>query len=99
MIRGSTKVTIPALKWATKNYKLTFQLIKVLNDYPSFCKGIWPGVRKRIIGISKIKCCQDIVKRLLSEYEVYGFYFQNKGEGLQVYGQLVKHQVQKMERI
>ena len=44
-----------------------------------------------------IKCCQDIAKHLLSEHEVYGPYVQNKGEGLQVYGQSVKHQVQKME--
>lgn len=94
---GSTKVTVPALKWATENYKLTFHLIEVLSDYPSLRKGIWPGVGERVSGTSKIKCCQDIAKRLLLEHEVYGPDVQNKGEGLQAYGQSVKHQVQKME--
>ena len=45
----------------------------------------------------KINCCQDIAKRLFSEYEVYGPYVQNKRESIQAYGQSVKHQVQKME--
>lgn len=85
MMAGSTKVTVPALKWATENYKLTFQLIEVLSDYPRLRKGIWPGVGERVSGTSKIKCCQDIAKRLL------GSYVQNKGEGLQAYGQSVKH--------
>ena len=82
MMAGSTKVTVPALKWTTENYKLTFHLIKVLSDYPSLCKGIRPGVRKRVSGTSKIKCCQDIAKRLLLEHEVYSLYIQNKGERL-----------------
>ena len=56
MMAGSTKVTVPAIKWATENYKLTFQLIEVLSNYPSLCKGIWPGVGERVSGTSKIKC-------------------------------------------
>ena len=97
MMAGSIKVTVPALKWATENYKLTFHFIKVLSDYPSFHKGIWPGIRERVSGASKIKFWQDIAKWLLLEHEVYGFYVQNKGERLQAYGQSIKHQVQKIE--
>ncbi len=97
MMVGSTKITVPALKWATENYKLTFHLIEVLSDYPSLRKGIWPGVGERVSGTSKIKCCQDIAKRLLLEHDVYSPHVQNKREGLQAYGQSVKHQVQKME--
>ncbi len=97
MMAGSTKVTVPAIKWAADDYKLTFQLIEVLSDYPSLRKGIWPGVGERVTGTSKIKCCQDIAKRLFSVHEVYGPYVQNKREGIQTYGQSVKHQVQKME--
>lgn len=87
MIAGSTKVTVPAFKWATENCKLTFYLIEVLSDYPSLRKGIWPGVGECILGTSKIKYCQDIAKRFLLEHEVYGSYVQNKGEGLQAYDQ------------
>ncbi len=93
----STKVTVPAIKWAADDYKLTFQLIEVLSDYFNLHKGIWPGVGEWVIGTSNIKCCKNIAKRLLSENEVYGPYVQNKRESIQVYGQSVKHQVQKME--
>ncbi len=82
MMAASTKVTIPAIKWAADDYKLTFQLIEVLSDYPSLYKGIWPGVVERVIGTSKIKCCQDIAKLLFSENAVYDPYVQNKREGI-----------------
>ena len=68
-----------------------------MSDYTSLRKGIWPGVGERVSGTSKIKCCQDIAKRLFSEHEVYGPYVQNKGKGLQAYIQSVKHQIQRME--
>ena len=97
MMAGSTKVKVLALKWAIEYYKLIFHLIDVLSDYISFRKGIWPGIEEHVSGTSKIKYCQDIAKQLLLEYEIYGFYVQNKGEKLQAYGQLVKYQVQKME--
>ena len=97
MIADSTKVTAPAFEWAIENYKLTFYLIKVLSDYFNLYKKIWPDIRERISSISKIKCCQDIAKRLLLEHKVYGFYVQDKREKLQAYGQSVKHQVQKMK--
>lgn len=71
---GSTKITVPAIKWATDDYKLTSQLIEVLSDYPSLCKSIWPEVRERITGTSKIKYYKNIAKRLFSEYEVYSPY-------------------------
>lgn len=97
MMAGSKKVIVPAIKWAADDYKLTSQLIEVLSNYPSLCKGIWPRVEERVTGTSKIKCCQNIAKQLFSEHEVYGPYIQNKREGIQVYGQSVKYQVQKME--
>ena len=95
----STKVTVPAIKWAIENYKLIFHFIKVLSDYPSFCKGIWPAVRERILGISKINCCQNIAEQLFLQHKIYGFYIHHKEERLQVYSQLVKHQIQKIETI
>lgn len=60
MMASSTKVTMPAIKWATESYRLTFQLLEILSDYPSFCKGIWPGVGEWVSGANKIKYCQDI---------------------------------------
>ncbi len=96
MMVGSTKVTVPAIKWAANDYKLTFQLTEVLSDYLSFRKGIWPGVGYRVTSTSKIKCCQDIAKRFFSKHEVYGPYVQNKRESIQAYGKSVKHKVQKM---
>ncbi len=93
MMAASTKVTVPAIKWAAGDYKFTFQLIEVLSDYPGLHKGIWPGVGKQVTGTSKIKYCQDIAKRLFSEHEVYGPYVQKKKKGIPAYGQSVKHQV------
>ena len=97
MMAGSIKVTIPAIKSASDDYKLTSQLIEVLSDHPSLCKGTWPGVREWVIGTSKIKCCQDIAKQLYSGHKFYGPYVQNKRESIQAYGQTVKHQTQKMK--
>ncbi len=54
MMAGSTKVTVAAIKWAADDYKLTFQLIEVLSDYPSLRKSIWPGVEKRVTGTRSI---------------------------------------------
>ncbi len=68
-----------------------------MSDYLSLRKGIWPRVRERVIGTSKIKCCQDIAKQLFSEQEVYSPYVQNKRESIHAFGQSVKHQVQKIE--
>lgn len=71
---GSTKVTVPSIKWAADDYKLTSQLIEVLSDYPSLREGIWPVIGERVTRTSKIKCCQDIAKQLFAEHEVYGPY-------------------------
>lgn len=82
MIVDSTKIRVPAIKWAINNYKFISQLIKVLSDYLSLCKNIWLRVREQVTGTNKIKCYQDIIKKLFLKYEVYRLYIQNKRKNI-----------------